>query len=221
MAQWANEAPSRPALVFEGSTWTYRDLDREVSQWSAVLANRGVRRGARVGLLSNNRAELVALLHAGARQGAASVLLNARLTRDELRPLIDRVAPQLIIAEELLSAGLDGVESLERLDRERSRLVLPRREDAQVDPDAVLAILFTSGTSGAPRAAELTVSNFAASARASGLSLGSDPGQRWLACLPLFHVGGLAMLTRCAWYGACLILHRQFREDAVSEALQR
>jgi len=221
VAHWAREAPARPALVFEGSTWTYRDLDRQVSHWSAILADRGVRKGARVALLLNNRAESVALTHACARRGAASVPLNVRLTSEELRPLIRRLAPQLVIAEEQLGSGLEDVQFLELLEHERSRLAPLREEGLQLDPEAVFAILFTSGTSGAPRAAELTLANFAASARASGLNLGSDPEQRWLACLPLFHVGGLAMLTRCAWYGACLILHRQFREDEVNESLQR
>lgn len=221
VARWANEAPNRPALVFEGTTWTYRDLDSEVRHWSAILVDRGVRRGARVALLSNNRAELVALIHACARQGAASAPLNVRLTREELRPLIQRLAPQLVMVEEQLGSRLEGAELLERLDHDRSQAAPFGEEGAQLDPNATFAILFTSGTSGAPRAAELTVANFAASARASGLNLGTDPGQRWLACLPLFHVGGLAMLTRCAWYGACLVLHRHFREGAVNEALQR
>ena len=220
VAHWANEAPNKPALSFEGSTWTYGELDREVSRWSAILADRGVGKGARVAFLSKNRAELVALIHACARRGAASVPLNVRLAREELRPLIQRLAPQLVIVEESLESVLDSVEILELLEQESPGLA-PREEGAQLHPDAVFAILFTSGTSGAPRAAELTVANFAASARASGLNLGSDPDQRWLACLPLFHVGGLAMLTRCAWYGACLVLHRQFHENAVNEALQR
>ncbi len=221
VSHWARSTPSRPALTFEGRTWSYRELDQEVRRWTQTLAANGVRRGARVALLSSNRAEVVALFHACGRLGAINAPLNVRLTDEELRPLLARLSPALVIAEERWATGLESVKLLEKLQPNDELVSSGTGADPTLEPSATFAVLFTSGTTGTPRAAELTVSNFAASADASGKNLGNAPDQRWLACLPLFHVGGLAMLTRCAWYGACLVVHGRFDEEAVNEALDR
>src|SRR5262249_45613454 len=108
--------------------------------------------------------------------------------------------------------------SIQSLDDDAPKL-RANAESANVDPRATRAILLTSGTTGAPKGAELTVGNFFGSAEASAENLGGESTQRWLACLPLFHVGGLAMVIRCACYGACLILHERFDEELVNQSL--
>ncbi len=65
-------------------------------------------------------------------------------------------------------------------------------------PGTVLAVLFTSGTEGAPKAIELSAGNLEGSAAASATALGSEPDDRWHCVLPLFHVAGLAILVRAA-----------------------
>ena len=82
-----------------------------------------------------------------------------------------------------------------------------------------IAGLFTSGTTGVPKLIELTALNFEANARASAEIMGDGPEQRWLGTLPLFHIGGLAMLYKCAVYGASIQLERSFDASAASEAL--
>lgn len=82
-----------------------------------------------------------------------------------------------------------------------------------------LAGLFTSGTTGVPKLIELTAANFEANAAASAELMGGDAAQRWLGTLPLFHVGGLAMLYRCAVFGASLQLERGFDAERASAAL--
>ena len=67
-------------------------------------------------------------------------------------------------------------------------------------------VLFTSGTSGEPKPVELTVANQEASAAASQAVFGYGPADRWLCPLPLFHIGGLAILVRCARAGATAVL---------------
>jgi O-succinylbenzoic acid--CoA ligase len=87
--------------------------------------------------------------------------------------------------------------------------------------DSSLAILFTSGTSGAAKGAELTHGNFLWSAMASAVHLGVDPSDRWLACMPLSHVGGLSILLRAVLYGNTVVVHERFDPAAANRAFDR
>jgi o-succinylbenzoate---CoA ligase len=75
-----------------------------------------------------------------------------------------------------------------------------------VDPDSVHSIIHTSGTTGEAKPVELTYGNHFASAMSSADNLGVDPEDRWLCPLPLFHVGGLAVLLRSAIYATTAVL---------------
>ncbi len=215
-AHWASIAPDRPALSFGGDSWSYRKLDGEIRRWTSILRQRGVGPGNRVGLLSANRPELVAIFFACARLRATFAPLNVRLTRAEVAQLLAHLTPELVIAEEELAERAVGGEVLERL---AAINVRNASSEDEIEAESSFAILFTSGTTGAAKAAELSFANFSASAAFSGRNLGVDPRQRWLGCLPLYHIGGLAMATRCVLYGASLELQRGFRDEAVVEAL--
>jgi O-succinylbenzoic acid--CoA ligase len=90
-----------------------------------------------------------------------------------------------------------------------------------LDPDAVHTVIHTSGTTGEPRAVELTFANHAASAAASADALGVDPDDRWLCPLPLHHVGGLGVLIRCAVNRTTAVLHERFDAGRVKAVLER
>jgi len=85
--------------------------------------------------------------------------------------------------------------------------------------DGVALVVPTSGTTGVPKGVQLTHANVAASAEATSSFLGVDPARhRWLACLPLAHVGGLSVVTR-AWHtGTPLEVHDGFDAAAVDAA---
>ncbi|MGQ3414030.1 class I adenylate-forming enzyme family protein [Natrinema sp. LN54] len=86
------------------------------------------------------------------------------------------------------------------------------REDTQL-------IMFTSGTSGEPKAVRLTVGNLVASATASAFRLGVDPSDRWLCCLPMYHMGGLAPVIRSVLYGTTVVIQREFGPESTARAL--
>jgi o-succinylbenzoate---CoA ligase len=81
-------------------------------------------------------------------------------------------------------------------------------------------ILFTSGTTGGPKAAMLERENLEASASAANEVLQVDASSRFLCVLPLFHVGGLLTLVRCEFAGATVLLHERFEAEAVARELQ-
>ncbi|MEJ2546925.1 MAG: fatty acid--CoA ligase family protein [Gemmatimonadota bacterium] len=94
------------------------------------------------------------------------------------------------------------------------RALLARGSDA-------MAILFTSGSTGRPRGVELSRAAFLASARASAGRLGWRDGDRWLCVLPLAHVGGLSILTRCLAARRTIVLADRFDAEAVADLIER
>jgi O-succinylbenzoic acid--CoA ligase len=138
--------------------------------------------------------EFAALLHAMPLLGSVLVPLN---TRD----------PGHAPASELLvDTPLAGPEAD----------IAPRAPD----PDDIWVVLHTSGTTAAPKPVELTYGNFRASAEAAAANLPLTPDDSWLCAMPLFHVGGLSILTRSAFAGSSVIVHERFDADAVAEALE-
>lgn len=96
------------------------------------------------------------------------------------------------------------------------RKVLPGA--AQPAPDTAL-IISTSGSEGLAKAVMLSNTNLDAAARAANQRLPLAPGDCWLACLPLYHIGGQSILWRCAQAGATVLLHEGFVASAVATDL--
>lgn len=88
-----------------------------------------------------------------------------------------------------------------------------------VDPDGTHVAVFTSGSSGVPRAVRLTGANIEASAAASAAHIDHRPEDRWLAVLPLHHVGGLSIVWRSAQQGSTAVLDGPFEADRVASML--
>jgi o-succinylbenzoate---CoA ligase len=201
---WVEAASARdgdhPAIVAEGRATTYAELHAEAERAARRLAARRVGEGARVAATLPAGPELAALLFGAARVGAALVPLDTRLARAGRRALLEAAAASLVVDE-----PPDGPED---------GYVRP-----PPDPERVLTVIFTSGTTGEPRPVELTVGNHLASARAACAALGTGPEDRWLSPLPVFHVGGLAVIVRCAITGATALLHRRFEPEAVAAEL--
>jgi O-succinylbenzoic acid--CoA ligase len=204
LRQRARLSPDRPALIAPGTDWTFADLDERVDAAAADLRARGVQPAQHIGLRMPNGAGFVVAVHALMRLGAVVVPINTRLTPAE-------------VAWQSADAHL-------ALTLEQPDALLESPGDAQaVERDFDLAarhsIIYTSGTSGRPKGAILTYGNHWWSAVGSALNLGTLPSDRWLACLPLFHVGGLAILLRGVIYGIPVDVHERFDAAAVNDAI--
>jgi O-succinylbenzoic acid--CoA ligase len=102
-------------------------------------------------------------------------------------------------------------------DRARHDLRVAMRVGEPVEPGDALVVA-TSGSTGAPKGVVLTHDAVAASAVATSVRLGVTPDDRWLACLPLSHVGGLSVVTRALHTGTGLTVLAGFDADAVERS---
>ncbi|APX98140.1 O-succinylbenzoic acid--CoA ligase [Natronorubrum daqingense] len=89
-----------------------------------------------------------------------------------------------------------------------------------LERDETFLIMFTSGTSGDPKGVRLTLGNLIASATASAFRLGTDPSDRWLCCLPMYHMGGLAPVVRSTLYGTTVVIQRTFDRNETARVLE-
>jgi o-succinylbenzoate---CoA ligase len=156
--------------------------------------------------------ELVALLGPGGpewvrrlgdawERGHAVLPVDPRLPDPARDRLLDAMAPTTVVDE----AGRSST----------------RAGGRETDEDDALVVA-TSGTTGGPKGVVLTMAAVEASAHATSARLGVDPSRhRWLACLPLSHVGGLSVVTRALVTGTSLEAHPGFEAEAVMDAARR
>lgn len=207
------------ALRFEGRSWTWAELAGESELLASRLSSAGVVRGDLVAVRMAPGPRMVALLHALQALGAAMLPLNLRLTAAETSRILAHARPRLLV-DDGNSAAVDGVPVLHPLDDSastRRSFAMPTR----IDPQAALTVVYTSGTTSAPKGVVLTNANHAAAAAASRARLGHGREDTWLATLPLFHVGGLAILTRSVLEGSSVALEAGFDLGRTVDALQR
>ncbi len=236
LAARAQTTPQALALIFRERALTYAELNQRVEGLCAGLLADGVEPGQAVAALLPNGVEYVCLVHALARLGATLVPLNTRLTASELAWQLAQTGAKRLLHDASL-AGAAGRATDLAADSRPLRVDALAVENAAAAPsqnhppksdrspnqpfelNTPQAIVFTSGTTGQPKGALLTFANHFWSATASSYRLGLRPDDCWLSCLPLYHVGGLAVVFRSCLYGTAIALHERFEADAFNAAL--
>ena len=209
----AEASPRALALRVGAASWTYGELDGLVDELCGWLTAAGLPANGRVAALLPNGLEYVCLIHALVRLGQTLVPLNTRLTTAEITWQLEQLGCELLITED---GGL-GTRDWEKLTaRHHAPIQNPKSKIQNPSPQA---ILFTSGTTGHPKAVALTLENHFYSAFGSATKLGVQVDDLWLSCLPLYHVGGLAVIFRSCLYGTAVDLHPRFELAAVNHAL--
>ncbi len=223
LAHRSEVLPDHEALSDGDLRLTYSELNQRVLALAGALEEAGVAPGDRVAVLAQNSIELVEAIHAIPRVGAILVPLNVRLTTGELATQMRDAGVRLLLCERSTEAAAQAAAAAAPV----ALLALPhsaRPCSRPVDTHEMgdtHSIIYTSGTTGRPKGAMLTFENFWASAAGSAFNVGVTMEDRWLACMPLFHVGGLSIVLRSAIYGTSIVLHHGFDERAVVESLHR
>jgi len=224
MRDWLHErtkaSPQKLALTIGEARWTYAELNRRVNGVCRRLLTAGVQPGDRVAVRLENGLAYVCLVHALARLGAVLVPLNTRLTPAEMTWQIEHVGAKWEVADEKQEEL--SIVNCELIIVNDSWLAGDDEFTIHNSPSSIhnsQAIVFTSGTSGRPKGVPLTFANHFWSATASAYRLGVLPDDLWLSVLPLYHVGGLAVIFRSCLYGTAVDLHPRFDLDAINQAL--
>ena len=242
--------PGRVAISFRDCRVSFAELGARVERLARGLAALGVERGQAVGLLLGNSpahpVAFFACLRVGARVVHLTPLDPARAVARKLgdsgaRFVITANLPGVLPQAETAAAEVGGhliVFEDQEWGASPGALPVPagaRRVSALDGPDVVWPMLdagevallqYTGGTTGQPRAAQLTHANLTATVSIydtwnQGLGRGFRDGDRVLCVLPLFHIYALtAVLLRTVSNGVELVLHPRFQLDAVLDAIE-
>jgi acyl-CoA synthetase (AMP-forming)/AMP-acid ligase II len=192
----ADAAPGRIGLVCGGKRWTYGELLTAARGAADLIAASGA---AHVALLDESSEAAVIALFGAALAGVPYVPLNYRLADANLGPLVDRIAPALLIGDYARAARAATRVDLVAQTRESFVAEGVSRGagiEATEGPEGeTIAIqLFTSGTTAAPKAAILRHSNLLSYILGTVEFASADEGEAALVCVPPYHIAGIAAL---------------------------
>ena len=224
LSELARLNPDMLALADGERQWTWAELHAAATATAERLRDSaGLREGDVLATLAGNSAEHVILLLATWLCGATVAPLNTRLAPAEIRKQIEHLRPKGMVSDnqtvftDMLQHALSDIVVNEAADARRAETLSPGGDPAD---DTLCSILFTSGTSGVLKAVPHTWGNHRASAAGSAENLGVRPDDNWLCVIPLFHIGGLAIVTRCLQYGIAMTVRQGFDAAAVARELR-
>jgi acyl-CoA synthetase (AMP-forming)/AMP-acid ligase II len=246
----AERWPHKEATVYKGQRTTWAELNQQVNKLASAFLAMGLQPGDRIGVLCTTRPEYLCVYMAAARVGAIMVGFSVQYTPRELLPLMSRIRPKVMVvldvhrdrrlAESLKAffdelgfvqayvvigketpSGAISYDAIMAADRRQSSPLLASRQ-AVLSPDDGVLIVFTSGSTGEPKAAVLThrciLDNILVQVRQFAFTL----NDRVLQNKPMNHVGGTTNLTLPAVaVGATLVFMDHFHPVRALEAIAR
>jgi long-chain acyl-CoA synthetase len=196
-------------LAYAEREYTWAELNALTSGMATALQRRGVRPGSRVALMSSNRPEFVVALRACWKLGAAVVLLSPAWKRGEVEHALALTKPSHAVGDHPVLA-----EAMPMLHLDEP--VLPNAgEFGPPDPDADALFVFSSGTTGMPKAARHTHRAFAVAVAQWRAALDLSSTDRMQIMTPPSHILGLLNIVTALDAGTWIRLHPRFSIDTM------
>lgn len=239
----AESWPEADALVGDGQRLSFAELDAETDRWAAALVAHGIQVGDRVAIWTPNVTSFVPASFAVYRAGATLVPISSRYRGDEAADILrrSRAVALITVTDFLDPSPLDMLDSVGELPHLRLRVVASgtapvgsheldaflatasdealdeaRRREAELRPDDISDIIFTSGTTGRPKGAMLRHGASVETYREWSARVGLRAGDRYLVVFPFFHTSGLKSgILACVLCGASIHPQAVFDVDAM------
>ena len=190
----------------DGSGLTYEQLFDRAGRSARVFSDAAI---DRVSLVDVSSAALPIALFGSAWAGKPFVPLNYRLTAEELRRLAAEVAPSITVCEPPVLPKLFDIDGVDALTRDDFFSLLERTEPAEpewdMDPDGIAVLLYTSGTTGMPKAAVLRQKHLVSYIFTSVEFMGAEEDEATLISVPPYHVAGMAAILSSVYAGRRIV----------------
>jgi long-chain acyl-CoA synthetase len=232
----ASRFGDKTALICADRSLSFNELDRLAGRAARALGRLGVGRGDRVTLHAPNSWEWIVAYHAVLRLGAVINPVNALLTEDEVEFILRDCGAKVVIAAAPKAASLGrlrdsgvlsaivsiggtapGAIPFEELIAGNDGGVAP----ADVAPDALSTIGYTSGTTGRPKGAMQSHRAVLLNVAMTAQMHARNAGDTVVSALPCPHVYGNVVFNSALWFGMTLVLHAAFREPEILDSIER
>ncbi len=229
--------PERDFMVFEKERLTYEQANERINRMAHTLVGLGVEKETRVGMLSVNGPQYIEAYFAAAKTGAIFVPLNFRARADELTYMINRAEIKVLfigkryveMVREILPNLTDlqtciTIEGPEEGMLHYEDLITSAPEDeyfGEIEDEDTTILMFTSGTTGRPKAVPLTHESFSSYILSNVDPADPETEERNILTVPLYHVAGIQGVLAAVYGGRTLILMRQFEVKEWLETVQR
>jgi fatty-acyl-CoA synthase len=218
-------SPNKEALICDELRLNYKQVNERSNRFANMILKMGIRKGDRVGLLALNVPEYYDMFFGLGKIGVILVPINYRLAGPEMSYILnDCTARAFVFGEEYVEIVDSFRKDLPTKDLiciskdppswawSYEKLVADSSDEEPPlagSDDDTLTILYTSGTTGRPKGAELTHANYFWTSTTMLVTLG-ETGERVLVALPLFHIGALGGVPMFVHRGSTAILLRSF-----------
>lgn len=229
--------PRKTALVFEGNSLTWLQVNQRVNALVHALRNKGLNKGDRIGILMQNRSQYWEIYWALGKAGLIAVPLSYRLKPSELEQLVNHSEISVLIAGE---ECFDQVEELRQCTKMITTFIgigtVPNYMDeyealltahpvsepwSDTKENDIFAIFYTSGTTGLPKGAMVSHLNLEANCFNQFVADGSQKEDINLTTTPLYHMGAVFMGMTYTYLGCTNYIHQHFEPQAVLETISR
>ena len=224
--QAADKKPKHEFLIVKGHKINYFNLNTQVSGLAHALRRKGIDKNARIGFSICSCANSISILLAIVRLHIPSILLNTNLSLNEAKKYLEVADATHLIYSKAKSPKYRYI-SDKIISLDFCRIFKEVRDDNNSESrvsdswniSLPLISIFTSGTSGQPKLVEFTLKNFYANAMSSASRIGSKPDDIWYLTLPLYHIGGLAIIFRTLLLKTSIALGFKFDEKETTRSI--
>jgi long-chain acyl-CoA synthetase len=205
--------PNKTALIFEGKSFTHKDVDEMANRVANALQGLGIERGDRVALFLPNIPEFIISYLGILKIGAIAVSLNVMLKKNEVKFILNDCSAKILITTDSLADNVPEEELPELKHiliaegeaRKRKEISLkqlmssasPDARAVEMERNDPATIIYTSGTTGFPKGATLSHGNVISNVYAANHCYQTQPEDKLLLYLPLFHCFGRGASCLC------------------------
>lgn len=217
LMQRAYLTPEKMALSVHDQTWTFKDVYEEAMKRARQLKTAHLHSGDRIALMGASNVDMVMMIHASMLLGVEMVMLNNRLTEEEIAYQVADADVKMVLFEDQFKEKISHIATEKLAFSQLQKLAETIFEVEKMwEDNRTITIMYTSGTTGFPKGVRQTAGNHTSSAISSVLNLGLSEEDCWLCTMPLFHISGFSILVRSVLYGMPVRLFEKFDAKSVT-----
>ncbi len=230
LARVAGEQPDDEAVVFGELRLTWSQWRERVHRLTGALFAAGIGRGDRVAVIDRNHIAVLDVILAAGALGAATVVPNWRLKDEELSYILADCCPRIVMLgeafaerEPTIRRATASIERIVHLDEEYESWIAgsePMDTSQDTNPDDTVLVIYTSGTTGPAKGAMFSHRGIVANSEVAAIVAETQPGERVLVTMPLFHIGGVGSALASLLRGVPLTILAEASPSSILSAIE-